>query len=194
MKEQDNSKQTKALLAELLFDLKGRKTKRLDWMSIADKCYELVGHYDNSVTQTAKKLRVSPSLLSSILRLRKLDPRVKELVREGDVLFDSAHRLNVIKNGDRQFEVARLLVGVSNKEQRDIIQHALRSPEVDLVDFRRRVTGEKTRRENLRILIIPMREELYRSLEKSSLETKRPIEKLMSEIVSAWLEARSRSK
>jgi hypothetical protein len=187
------SKRTEKLLAELYYDLKGRKTKRLDWMTIAEKCSEVVEDF-GSVNDATKKLRVSPSLLNSILRLKKLDPRVQELVRKRLVLFDSAQRLNPIQPNDRQYDVAKMLVGISNKKQRDIIQHALRFPHTDLLDYRKRVTGEQVKRENLRVLIIPMREELYRSLEGASRETKKPIEGIISEIVSEWLGGRKSSK
>jgi hypothetical protein len=174
--------------------LKGRKTKRLDWMTIAEKCAEFVKECDGSVSDAAKTLRVSLSLLNSVLRLKKLDPRVQELVRKRLILFDSAQRLNPIQPADRQHDVAKMLVGVSNKQQRDIIQHALRYPNTDLADYRKKVTGERVRRENLRVLIIPMREELYRSLEEASKGVKKSVEGVISEIVSEWLERKGRNK
>ena len=186
-------KYSERLLAELMFDLKGRKTKSHDWMTIADMSETVVKHFDNSVSQAVKKLRIHPSTLNSILRLRDLDPRTQKLVRKRLVLFDSAQRLNTIRDGDRQYDVARLLIGLSNKQQRDLIQHALRYPELDLVDFRKKLTGEKTRRENIRVVILPMDDETYRSVEKVSKEERKPIQSLLMAIVSEWLERREKT-
>jgi len=190
----ETPKYSERLLAELMLDLKGRKNKSHDWMTIAGMCEAAVRHFDNSVSETVKKLRVSPSLLNSILRLRDLDPRVQGLVQKGLVLFDSAQRLNTIQPGDRQYDVARLLIGLSNKQQRDLIQHALRYPELDLTDFRKKLTREKTRRENIRVVILPMDEEIYRSLEKASKEDGKPVQGLLTAIVSDWLERRDKTR
>ncbi len=187
------SKRTEKLLAELYYDLKGKKTKRLDWMTISEKCSEVVEDF-GSVSEAAKKLKVTPSLLNSILRLRKLDPRVQELVRKRLVLFDTAQRLNPIEPPNRQYDVAKMLVGVSSMKQRDIIQHALRFPNTDLVDYRKRVTEEQVRRENLRIVIIPMREELYHSLEEMSRDMNKPIEGIIPEILSEWVGRKQANK
>lgn len=186
------SKRNEKLLGQLYYDLKGRKAKRLDWMTLAEKCSEAVEIF-GSVKDTAEKLSVSPSLLSSILRLKKLDARVQEMVRRREILFDTAQRLNTIQPKDRQYELARMLVGISNKKQREVIQHALRFPQSDLLDFRRKVAGEKIRRERIRVLIIPMREQLYRTLEEVSAHTNKPIEKMIPEIISEWLDGKGRN-
>ena len=140
-----------------------------------------------TVNKVAEHYNKSPSLLNSILRLKNLDPRVQEMVRRREILFDSAQRLNPIKPADRQYEVARLLVGVSNKKQREIIRRAKQFPNSDLVDYRRRVLGEKVRRERIRVLILPMPEEMYQDLERKSKEVDKPVEKLVPELIGRWL-------
>jgi predicted DNA-binding antitoxin AbrB/MazE fold protein len=158
-------------------------------MTIAEKCSQAVEAL-GSVNNAAEKLSISASLLNSIIRLEKLDSRVQEMVRRGDILFDTAQRLNAIQPSERQYEVAKLLLDTSNKKQREIIQHALRFPQSDLIDYRKRVTGEKVRRERIRVVIIPMQEQLYRSLEEVSNQLNKPTEKIIPEIISDWLERR----
>lgn len=188
------SKKTEGLLAELFLELKGRKEKRHDWMTLAEMCDQIVKEFGNSVADAAKKLRVSTSLLNSIIRLKNLDPRVQEMVRKRLILFDSAQRLNTISPYDRQYDVSRLLIGLSNKQQRDLIQHALRYPEIDLTDFRKRLTGEKTRRENIRVVILPIRDEAYRSLQNASRREGVAVEVLLTRVVEEWLEGREKTK
>ena len=181
---------SKQLFAELLLDLKGSKSKTHDWMTIAEMSAAVVRHCDNSRTEAAKRLRVSTSLLNSVLRLRDLDPGAQELVRKGLVLFDSAHRLNTIQPSGRQYEVAKLLIGLSNKQQRDLIQHALRYPELDLADFRMKLTHEKERRESVRVVILPISEEKYRQLKEAGKGANQPVQDLLMSIISEWLECR----
>lgn len=148
------------MLGELHYDLKGRKKKRLDWITLAEKCSEVVDYYDGSVAEAAEKLPISTSTLNAILRLKKLDPRVQDLVRRGDILFDSAQRLNTIAEPDRQYEVAKMIVGLSNKKQREMIQHALRFPESNQLDHRNKVAKEMVRQEKITVVVIPMRRTL----------------------------------
>ena len=183
------SSRTEQLLGELYYDLKGRKKKRLDWMTLAEKCSQAVNTF-GSVNKAAEKLSVTPSLLNSILRLKRLDKRVQEMVKRGEILFDSAQRLNPIRPSDRQYDVAKVLIGLSNKKQREVIQHALRFPQSDLLDYRGKVAGEKVRRERITVLVIPMHEQLYRSLMEASRDSKKSIEKMIPEIISEWLERR----
>lgn len=178
------------LLGDLYADLKGSKKKPDNWMTIAEKCEQAVKLHQGSITRTADKLSVHPWLLRSILSLKKLDTRVQDMVRRGEILFDSAQRLNGIKPVQRQYEVAKLLLNVSNKKQREIIQQAKEHPDSDLVDYRSRVLGEKQTKEKIRVLIVPVREEMYRALERASNEEKRPAEKIISELIGNWLEKR----
>jgi hypothetical protein len=178
-------------VAELFFDLKGHKLKRLDWMSIADRCEEVAMEF-HSKQKASEKLGVSMSLFNSILRLKKLDSRVQEMVRRREILFDSAQRLNAITKAEgRQYEVAKMLIGASNKQQREIIQQAKRFPDSDLVDYRNRVLGNVVKKEKIRVLIIPMREGMYQSLEGVRRKMNKPVEKLLSEIIGEWLSHRA---
>lgn len=174
------------MLAELFLDLGGGKTKRLDWITIAEKCQEVVHKY-GSVKEAARILGKSASLISAILRMKKLDPRIQNMVKNGDLGFDSAQRLNTIKNMERQYEVAKLLVGASNKQQREIIQYAKRFPESDIVTYRSRVLGQSVKKKRLRVLIIPIPEQVYRDLQEASGKRQQPLEKMVPEIIQNWL-------
>lgn len=103
-----------SLLGDLIYDLKGKKHKRLDWIEIANKCQQVVDLY-GSVQEAADKLTVSASLLNSILRLKRLDPRVQEMIRKREILFDSAQRLNTIQPSEHQYEIAKMIANVSTR-------------------------------------------------------------------------------
>lgn len=179
--------------AELFYDLGGKKKKRLDGISIADRI-EMEKVKLGSIDRVAEHYNKSISLLNSILRLKDLDPRVQQIVKRKEIGLDSAYRLNVIKPPDRQYDVAKLLIGLPNKKQRDLIMHAKQSPEYDLVDYREKVLGEKVRRERLRVLILPMPEEMYQDLERRSRDEDRPIEKLVPDIIRHWLYSGGKGK
>jgi hypothetical protein len=182
----DTQESEEKLLAELFLNLKGAKKKRLNWITIAEKSAEIVKEY-GSASKAATKLGVSPALLRAIVSLKNLPQEVQDMVRRGDILFDASQRLNSIKSKDKQIEVARLIVGITSHKQREIIQHAKRFPDSDLVDYRNRVAGQTVRKEKLRVLIIPLREELYQSLNKASKQKGRPIERILPEIIEEWL-------
>ena len=179
--------------AELFYDLGGNKKKRLDWISIADRIEKEKAKL-GSIEKVAEHYNKSASLLNSILRLKDLDARVQQLVKGREIGMDSAMRLNVIEAPDRQYEVAKLLVGLSNKKQRELIMHAKRFPEYDLIDYREKVLKEKVRRKRLRVLILPMPEELYQDLERRSKDEDKPIEKLVPEIIRHWVYSGDKSK
>jgi hypothetical protein len=179
--------------AELFYDLGGKKKKRLNWIEIAERIRK-EKEIRGSMEKVAEHFNKSVSLLNSIARLKDLDSRVQEIVKKGDIGFDSAQRLNVITPASKQFEVAKLLVGLQNKKQRDLIAHAKNLSESDLLDYREKVLGEKVRRERLRILILPMPEQLYQDLERRSKDENKPIEKLVPQIIRHWLYSGDQNK
>jgi hypothetical protein len=174
------------IFAELFVDLKGPKKKRRDWMRIAGNCQKLLDKYHSSAL-VAEKLDVSPGLFRAIISLNKLPREVKDLVRRGDLLFDSAQRLNAIKSRQRQIEVAKLIVNMPNKRQRDVIAHAARYPDSDLKDYRDKVKNQKAEKEKLRLVIIPMREELYQSFSQKVRSIHKSLDEVFPEMVENWL-------
>lgn len=175
-----------ALLAQLFLDLKGSKKKSRDWITIAEHCEMAVAEF-GSVKETASKLGVSYQLLRSVLSLKKLPVEVQEIVKRNEILFDAAQRINTIKSKEKQIEVANIVSGLPSHTQREVISQAARVPDSDLVDFRNRSVGVRVEAEKIHVVIIPLREELYQSLEAERAKIGRPLERIISDIISEWL-------
>lgn len=172
------------LIAGLYIDLKGRKTKRRDWMSIARDCKKAVDDL-GSVKEAADKIGVSQQIIRAAVSLTKLSPEVQEMVRRGDIGFDAAYRLNTIKDERKQVEVAKLLVGLTNHQQRQLTFQAKKFPDSDLTDFRQRLSTPPNRR-RIHVAIIPLEEDTYERVQRMSKRLGRPVEKLLSEVVARW--------
>lgn len=184
------------LLATLFVNLKGDKKKKEDWISLAIKCAELAKK--KSHKELANELGVSPELIRAILSLLELPKEVQYLIKEKKILFDAAQRINTINRGKekkqrekRQIEVARAIAGLTSHEQREIIQYAKKNPNSTLSNFKKRVTLEVPT-EKIHVAIIPLNEELFRSLQSESVRKKISLEKIILEIIDKWRKERGK--
>jgi hypothetical protein len=143
------------LLLEVLVQLKGRKKKTEDWITIATKLHQLAGHYP-SIDDLAAKLQVSTHVVRSIDSLLKLPAEVQQLVRERKILYDAAYRLNTLPTRERQIEVARAMAGLPSHTQRAIIQYAVGRGHSDLTAFVRRLTKPKTSGPRTHLVVVPI--------------------------------------
>ena len=174
------------MLASVFMILKGSKKKREDWVSIAKRCNEVV-QKSNSVMEAAKKLGVSYELLRGILSILKLPKEVQLLVKNGDILFDAAQRINRIKDKDKQKEVAQIVAGLKSHEQREIIQYAKRFPLADLHDFTKRVITP-VGIEEFHVVVIPLEEKIFRIVDDKRKKEKTSLEKILVNVVEKWAE------
>jgi len=178
------------LLADLYNNLKGSKIKHENWIEIAKKSQKLVQHY-GSISATAEKLGVSYQLIRTILRLLKLPDEIQQLVKEKKILYDAAHRILTIKDPQDQVKVAIAIAGLPSHKQREIIQYARKYPDSGLNEYIERVTRPKTKPEKIHIAVIPLREEMYKSLQVLSKMQKISVQKLILNVVEQWLGKRS---
>jgi len=185
-------------LATLFVNLKGDKKKKEDWMNIANKCAELAKH--KSHKELAEELGVSTELIRAILSLLELPKEIQQLIKEKKILFDAAQRINTIdrKNDKkqrekRQIEVARAIAGLTSHEQREIIQYAKKFPNSTLSNFKKRVTAEIIT-EKIHVAIIPLNEEVFRSLQHESVKKKISLEKTILSIIDEWRQRRRNDK
>lgn len=153
-------------------------------MSIAEDCKKVVDDM-GSVREAADRIGVSPHLLRSVVSLTKLAPEVKDMVRRGEILQDSAYRLNTIKDERKQVEIAKLLLGLTNHQQRQLVFQAKKLPDSDLVDFRGRLTAKPDKR-RVYVAIIPLEEETYEKVQRQSKRLGRPVERLLSDVIARW--------
>ncbi len=173
-------------LANIFMTLKGNQKKREDWVSIAKKCNSIL-QKSNSIGDAAKKSNVSYELFRGILSILKLPEEVQQLVKNGDILFDAAQRINRIKSIDKQKEVAQIIAGLKSHEQREIIQHAKKFPNANLLDFTERVI-KPVNVEEFHVIIIPLENKLYRIVDEKRKKQKTSLEKILVNIITQWTE------
>ena len=173
------------LVAGLYLDLKGPKKKRRDWMSIARDCQKLKKEL-GSPKEVAGKIGVSEQIIRAILSLNDLPSEVQEMIKRGDILFDAAYRLNTLPTAEKQIEIGKMVVGLSNHQARDLIFQAKKFPDSDLTDFRRRLKSPSGAR-RVHVAIVPLEEETYAKVQKMSKTLGRPVEKLLSDAITDWV-------
>jgi len=172
-------------LSHLFINLKGSKTKREDWITLAKRCESVVKN-SKSTQEAAKKAGVSYQLMRSAISLLKLPPEVQSLIKDGKILFDAAQRINTIKNPKRQTEVARTIIGLTSHQQREVIQYAKKFPEAKLSDYKNRLMKPREI-EKLNVAIIPLKEEFFNPVKQESKKRGISIEKLLVTIIENWV-------
>lgn len=150
-------------LAELYLGLKGKKQKRLDWISLARVCRRMVNRYGDS-GKLARQLGVSEHLIKTISSLLDLPKDVQALVRKRAILYDAAYRLHTLADRGRISYVATMIQGLTSHQQREIIQFAKAHPGADLGEFRDRVVKPKQVHEKLHLMLVPLDDITFRSI------------------------------
>jgi len=177
-------------LAQLFVDLKSRRPKSEDWISIANTCKEIADSH-NSVRVAADTLGVSYSLLRSIISLLDLPKAVQEKIQQKRLGLDTAQKINTIKNAKRQIEVARIIENLPQEQQREVISYARRVPNGNLSRFVGRLTAP-TKHKQVHIAIIPLADTEYLALDVAGKQRGISLEKLLGEIVRDWVTARAK--
>lgn len=185
-----------ALLANLFLNLKGSKKKRDDWITIAQKCKKIVNNNKNR-KEAAQKLGVSQELVRSIISLLELPKEVKDLIRDGKILFDAAQRINTIKFDDkkkeksRRIEVALEIAGLKSHEQREIIRYAKKFPNSSLKNYKRRVTTPREIK-RVHVAVVSLDEPTFKTLQKISRKNGLSLEKTILEIIDEKIAGQKR--
>lgn len=172
------------IFAELYLDLKGKKKKRNDWITIAKNCQKLERRYPSQQI-LAEKLGVSYQLIRSILSLLELPKVVKNQIQKGEILFDAAQRLNTIEDKKTQINVAKIIAGLPSHQQREVILHAKRFKGADLTKFKKRVI-KRPKTEKVYVAIIPLQKDIQLKLQKESKKRKIPIQQTILSIINEW--------
>ena len=175
------------ILANLYLNLKGSKKKRDNWIEIARNCRQLTDYY-GSAQIVAEKLGVSYEIVRSVLTLLTLPEEVQEIIARNQILFDVGQRLSRIKNKETQIKVAKIIIGLSSHDARQVIQYTKKYPDASIDDFKRRLIGSKDKIEKINLIVVPFREENFAILKKISEKQKTSPEKLIREIVDQWIE------
>ena len=171
-------------LANLYLNLKGKKKKTDDWITIAKNCQKLEKKY-KSQKVLAEKLGVSYQLIRSILSLLELPEEIQNLIKDKKILFDAAQRINTIDTKKKQIEVAKTIAGLPSHKQREIILYAKRFKLTDLKKFKKRITIPR-QTEKIHVAIIPLKPEIHKKLQKECKKKKSTIQQTIVEIIDRW--------
>ena len=148
--------------AILIANLKEKKKKLHDWVTIAEACKFLVELY-GSPKKVAEKFDCTPSLIHQALKILTLPAEVQQLVKEGKILLDVANQLSTIKSTKIQIKIAKLAIGLSSKNVRDMVQYSKGNPNSSLDEYKQRLLIQTTK-EKVNILILPLKEDVFISL------------------------------
>jgi hypothetical protein len=159
-----NEAQENKLLGFLYSNLKGSKRKRVDWIRIAKAVDLAVKHYGGP-RAASKKLPISPPMIRSIVSVLSLPPAVQAEVRRGRILQDAAQRLATIKNKQQQIRIARVIVGMSAHDARQVIQFAKAFPDGDLEAFVSRIRESKGRKMDLHVVLLSLNREQIKAIQ-----------------------------
>jgi hypothetical protein len=173
-------------LALLFVNLKGTKEK--DYLATAKACRFLRQKY-GSFRKVAERVGVSSEIIREFDSLLNLPEEVVEIVKNKEIRLDTGYRLStMLKDSERQIEVARAVAGLSSHDARAVIEHARLNSDMSAMEVKEKVMSSKTIAQRLHAVILPLSEEAYSTLRtKASKLKKRPSE-LAKEIIEKWLE------
>ena len=181
----------KETVARLFVDLKSRSpTKSEDWISIAKKVKEVV-EWRKSVGTVAQEYGVSPELIRSIITILDLPREVQEMVRHGRLGQDTASKLSPLGDKRKQAEVARIIEGLPQWQQRQVIGYAKRFPNEDLAKFVKRLTVQP-KHERIHVAAVLLSEEEFLRLDKARKKKGISLEGLLTEVVRNWMKSELR--
>ncbi len=174
------------VLAELFLELKGRRAKRRDWITIAKDVKSLIDQH-GSYQIAAQKVGVSRELIREIVSVLKLPTQVQSYVSRGEILLDAAQRLNTIQGSEHQVRVARLIAGLPSHDARQVIQYAKRFPNADLDEYKERVASSKARTELIDVIVLPLQHDVFKTLSRIASQRGLSVRRLVQQIVSDFM-------
>lgn len=172
-------------LALLFANLKERKKKVHDWVTIASACKFLVDLY-GSPKKVADTLSVSQNLIHQIIKITTLPKEVQKLIADGKILLDAANQIATLASPSAQINVATLSVGLSSKDVRELVQYARNHEDASLEEFKN-ILREQKKTEKINLLILPISEDIYSTIKKISNKNKCSPEKL----VISWIKEKA---
>lgn len=164
-------------LAILLKNLKKRK-KISDPLRIAEACRYLSNLY-GSYSEVADRVGVSSEIIREFVHISKLSENVKKLIQQGLIQgVDIPYRISRIEDKDRQFEIAKAVIGLKSHIVREIVEYARRHEEKSAEECKEEVLKSKGETIEIHTILIPFdtessEEEIEHAI-KEGLKPKRP--------------------
>lgn len=174
----------------LLYNIKGRKKKRDDWITIAKKCKEATDYF-KSYKIVAEKLFVHPETIRSILKLLELPEEVKQLIQERKIGMDAAQRITRIKNPKDQIKAAQTILNLTSHKSRDILRYIQRKPDSPIQNYEKykeKLTPLNKTVKNINLAILQLDDEIYKRLKKIASKQKISISNLIGDLIKKSLE------
>ena len=182
MKRRFNDLSDAQLLARIYLNLKGAKKKRDEWITIARLVEELVARKE-SLPVAAKTMDVSVELTKSILSLLTLPDEIMRSIASGEIGFDVGQRLARVRSRQRQKRIAAAIKGLSSHDARQVILFSKQNPLSEPHAFALRVSQSKQQREKVHLVVLPIRDGLYRGLDELARKRKIPVSQLLLSVV-----------
>jgi biotin operon repressor len=173
-------------IALLYANLKNRKKKSHDWITLANKVKKLSEYY-GSHKELAKKLGMSEESLRETLKLLELPGEVQQLVKEGKLKHEVAWRIASIRNPKDQIRIAKEVADLNAHDARDIVRIIRKNPNINIKEFVSKFRGRETKIEKINLMIIPIKKKDYDKIKTKALKEKKSPEKFISEkIIHEW--------
>lgn len=167
----------------LLKSLKGRKNKPYNLLEIAEACRTLRDHPDWGWREMSRFFKVSVFMLRQIDKINDLNPPVKQLVKKGKIKIEKAYLLSKLE-GERQNEAAMAMLDLSAHETRRFVDILLKSNESVRES---KEVFQKAHLKQFNLLVLPMKDNTYRALNKSAKEAGSNIHDHVLKILEEYL-------
>jgi len=175
----------KDALAMLFVNLKDKKKKSHDWITIARNAKYLTELY-GSYTEVAKKTSTSTELIRQVVKILELTPDNQERIKQKKILMDAGSRLASIRDESLQNTVGELIENLDSLKARQLIRFAKYNEDAPLEDFKVRLLSFKEQIERFYLTIIPLNQNLRDNLKEKSIKQNTSIEQLILDILEDY--------
>lgn len=156
-------------VAIMMANLKGSKNKPSSLLEFSDACRTLLNDREWGIKEMARYFGVSEYMLRQIDKINDLSPNFKKLVSERRLGIEAAYQLWRIKEPKRS-QVAKIIPDMTTDEIRSFVHFIHQNPSKTVAECHK--LFEKTQPEKIRILAIPLDEEIYAKVKHSADKSK----------------------
>jgi hypothetical protein len=138
----------------------------------------------------AKDFDVSPEIVREFLTLLDLPPEIQALIDQRKLNLEHGRRLAQFRRArpDLIVQAAEMMLSLSAHDARDLIDHALRNPQLTLSAARDEVLASKTAIRDVFHIMTPLSAEDYAKLQRIAQQRGEHVTALVASIVEGWLD------
>lgn len=113
-----------------------------------------------------KKLKLSREMVRNLYNISLLDQKTKKLIDARAFGIDVARRLYAIRDISRRYETAKAVSDTDSFTARHVIEYVIKSPKLSVEDCKRRVLSQKTEKNEVNALVIPLDQDEFARLHR----------------------------